>query len=224
MRSKQSRGRGRHAGRRASTRLRAGLVLGVGGLALLAAAGMNGAAARPTRAPTRPTVAQAEFIDRVGHVAQWRHTTVGLPPSLITAMAINETGWGSSELSARANNYFGIKAQVGDGTLGSVEYETREVVDGQAITVRAPFRVYRSLEESVDDLGLFLHANPRYDSLWARSDDPRASARALAQAGYATDPAWSIKLIALIDAFGLEALDPPGWLPDWLHMVSTRPG
>jgi len=224
MRSKHSRGRRRRAGRRASTRLHAGLVFGIGGLALLAAAGLSGATmTRPTLAPARPTVAQAEFIDRVGHVAQWHQTTVGLPPSLITAMAINETGWGSSDLSMRANNYFGIKAEAGDGTVGSVVYETHEVVDGQVVSVRAPFRAYRSLEESVDDLGLFLHANSRYDALWAQSDDPRASAYALARAGYATDPEWSAKLVGLIDAFGLEALDPPAWPPDWLRAFAAGP-
>ena len=210
-----------------SRRLRVQLVLGAGGLALLAAAGLGRAeslssvvAIHPPAVATRPTVEQARFIDRVGRVAQQLHASVGLPPSLVTAMAINETGWGSSELSARANNYFGIKAEVGDGTLGSMLYDTREVVDGRVVVVQARFRMYRSLEESVHDLGLFLHANPRYDAIWPRATDPRATARALAQAGYATDPEWATKLIVLVDGFGLDGLDGPLWLPDWLWQSS----
>jgi flagellum-specific peptidoglycan hydrolase FlgJ len=138
-----------------------------------------------------------------------------LPPSLVTAMAINETGWGSSELSARANNYFGIKADLGDGPDGHVLYDTQEVLDGRVVVVRAEFRAYGSLDESVQDLGAFLHSNSRYDGLWSRAEDPRAAARALATAGYATDPDWSAKLIGLIDTFGLESLDAPVWMPDW---------
>ena len=49
-------------------------------------------------------------------------------------MAINETGWGSSELTRRANNYFGIKADVGEGTAGRVVADTREVVNGRVVT------------------------------------------------------------------------------------------
>jgi len=131
-------------------------------------------------------------------------------------MAINETGWGSSELSARANNYFGIKADTGEGTTGHVLYDTQEVINGRVVVVRAQFRAYASLEDSVRDLGSFLHTNSRYDAIWARADDPRASAKALAQAGYATDPDWGAKLIGLMDSFGLQALDTPVWMPDWL--------
>ncbi|HEY1293131.1 MAG TPA: glucosaminidase domain-containing protein [Chloroflexota bacterium] len=203
------------------------LVLGAGGLTLLAAAGLSRAeslsrviASRPPVVAARPTAEQTRFIERVGRVAQQFHPSVGLPPSLVTAMAINETGWGSSDLCSRANNYFGIKAEVGDGTLGSMLYDTREVVDGRVVVVQAHFRVYRSLEESVDDLGLFLHGNPRYGSIWTRTADPRATALALSRAGYATDPEWAPKLIALIDAFGLDALDGPAWLPDWLWRSS----
>jgi flagellar protein FlgJ len=84
---------------------------------------------------------------------------------------------------------------------------TWEVIDGRRVNVWAHFRVYRSLEESVRDLGLFLHTNPRYDLVWPRADNPRLAARALLGAGYATDPDWADKLIRLIDAYKLDALD-----------------
>ena len=193
-------------------------------MALLAAASVSRVettlstllAARTPLPAARLAPAQASFVGRVGQVARRLQADVGLPPSLITAMAINETGWGSSELSNRVNNYFGIKADVGQGTVGSTVFDTREVIDGRAVVVRAPFRAYRSLDESVQDLGRFLHTNSRYDDVWKRADDPRASALALARAGYATDPEWAPKLIGLIDSFGLDALDGPGWMPDWL--------
>ena len=222
-----TRKRRRSSGRRTSKRLRVQLAVAAGGLTLLVAGGVSRAASlpplvasHPRVAASRPTLEQTRFINRVGKVAQRFQTVVGLPPSLVTAMAINETGWGSSELSTHANNYFGIKAEVGEGTAGRILYDTQEVIDGRVVVVRANFRAYRSLDESVQDLGTFLHQNSRYDSLWARADNPRASAVVLARAGYATDPEWPDKLIGLIDGFGLESLDIPPWLVWFSPLVS----
>ena len=66
----------------------------------------------------------------------------------------------------------------------------------------------------MQDLGAFLRANSRYDAIWAHADDPHASALALAQAGYATDPEWAEKLSRLVDGFDLETLDAPAWVPE----------
>jgi flagellar protein FlgJ len=189
--------------------------LGVGAL-LIAAAALSGWNAPvppwawlrlPAVSTTRLTPAQRQFIADVGGVARVRRAQVGLPPSLVVAMAINESAWGQSALARDARNYFGVKAVVGSGTLGAVEEETEEVVDGRVVRIRAPFRAYRSLDESVVDLGAFLHENDRYAPLWSATDDPRAAARVLLDAGYATDPAWADKLARLIDDLDLERLD-----------------
>ncbi len=161
----------------------------------------------PAASTTRLTPAQREFIDDVGRVARVRRAQVGLPPSLVVAMAINESAWGQSSLARDARNYFGVKAVVGSGTLGAVEEDTEEVVGGRVVRIRAPFRAYRSLDESVVDLGAFLHENDRYARLWWTRNDPRAAARVLLDAGYATDPAWADKLARLIDDLDLERLD-----------------
>ena len=158
------------------------------------------------RAPNLPTALTDEqrlFIGQVGGVARRLRPEVGLPPSLVTAMAINETGWGQSSLSRRAHNYFGIKAPPGQGVVEP----TQEVIEGRWVTVWARFRAYPSLEESVRDLGHFLRANPRYDAVWPTVINPRLTARTLLAAGYATDPDWADKLIRLIDGYNLEALD-----------------
>jgi lysozyme len=158
------------------------------------------------RAPSPPaalTDEQRLFIGQVGGVARRLRPDVGLAPSLVTAMAINETGWGQSSLSRVAHNYFGIKAPPGQGVLEP----TQEVIEGRWVTVWARFRAYDSLEESVRDLGQFLRANPRYDAVWPTAINPRLTARTLLAAGYATDPDWADKLIRLIDGYNLEALD-----------------
>lgn len=122
-------------------------------------------------------------------------------------MAINETGWGSSTLATQANNYFGIKAFSGPGPAGTIDVETTEVEDGETVTVMATFRAYHSLDECVQDLGNFLHANPRYAAVFANPTDPIAMAQAMLAAGYGTDPTWADKLTHIIDTFNLRSLD-----------------
>ncbi len=175
---------------------------------------LGGAAAPPS--PATPalglasvagTAEQRQFIDQVGTLARRYRSEIGLPPSLVVAMAINESGWGRSSLSQEAHNYFGIKAHRGAGPAGVYEKETWEVVDGERVTITAQFRAYHSLEESLRDLGTFLHTNSRYNPVWSVAGDPTAAGRALLAAGYATDPAWADKLIRLVDLYQLRQLD-----------------
>jgi Mannosyl-glycoprotein endo-beta-N-acetylglucosaminidase len=150
---------------------------------------------------------QRAFITDVGAAATRLQSRTGLAPSLVVAIAINETGWGKSVLARDGNNYFGIKALTGPGTAGTLSVDTWEVQDGQTISVRAPFRAYTSLDDSISDLGDFLHASRRFSSVWQQGSDPGAIARAMQQAGYATDPAWPDKLVRIIDRYGLRSLD-----------------
>jgi flagellum-specific peptidoglycan hydrolase FlgJ len=206
-----ARPRGRHRSRRSSDQ-RTGVSLRIAvGLAALGLVGLALFLRGPGEAEPQLKPDQKAFVDEVGGVAQRLRHQVGLPPSLVVAMAINETGWGRSDLAKRARNYFGIKAVVGTGTAGFVLADTREFIDGRWVTVRAPFRAYDSLDESLLDLGAFLRSNERYAALQRGLDGPREAAQALATAGYASDPSWAKKLIELIDAYRLERLDI-GWL------------
>ncbi|QIC05531.1 glucosaminidase domain-containing protein [Brevibacillus sp. 7WMA2] len=47
----------------------------------------------------------------------------GIPASLTIAQGILESGWGASELTVNANNWFGIK---GVGPAGSYERDSSE--------------------------------------------------------------------------------------------------
>ena len=61
--------------------------------------------------------------------------------------------------------------------------------------------------DSFGDHGRFFHQNPRYAAALAARDDPKEFARAINRAGYATDPAYSAKLIGFMDRFNLYAYD-----------------
>ena len=130
---------------------------------------------------------------------------LGVDPRAIVAQAALETGWGSSlpaDASGGSQNYFGIKA--GGGKTGaawqgaSVESNTTEYVAGEAGTEKARFRAYGSLAENVADYVRVLH-QPRYAAALGTGSDVRSFANALQRGGYATDPEYANKLVAIAE-------------------------
>ena len=158
----------------------------------------------PTPVPqqkTKTTAAQQDFIDRVGKAAQ---ANSDILPSLIIAQAIQESGWGKSDLAQKANALFGIKA--GTGWKGKrFDKKTSEHIDGKKVEITAAFRAYGSWEESIADHGAFLRGT-RYKAVQGERDYKKA-ARAVQTAGYATDPNYANSLIKLIEQYGLTAWD-----------------
>src|SRR3954469_13657172 len=165
---------------------------------------------------------RASFLKTAATGAQAGAREFGVPASVTLAQAVLESGWGKFHLGP-ANNYFGIKAfarggrvDVGPIAAGFVVRQTHEVVGGRDVVVSARFRSYRSLGDSMRDHGQFLRANSRYAPAFAFSRDPNGFARAIAKAGYATDPAYADKLIGIMRANDLYRFDggsPPRPVP-----------
>jgi hypothetical protein len=125
-----------------------------------------------------------------------------------TAQAILESDWGRSRLTRQANNLFGIKAPgSASGPAGVVTLTTWEHVGGGEVVVEAPFKAYYTLEQSIDDHGRFFTRNKRYADALSVADDAQAFARAIQDAGYATDPSYASKLIALMNRYDLYRFD-----------------
>ena len=83
---------------------------------------------------------------------------------------------------------------------------TKEFIKGHWVAVPALWRKYPSWQASIDDHAAFLKRNPRYKACFACTT-AQAFAKALSQAGYATDPAYADKVIGLIKQHNLMALD-----------------
>jgi flagellar protein FlgJ len=83
---------------------------------------------------------------------------------------------------------------------------TTEVVRGKAIKVVAKWRVYPTWSACILDRAKFFRDNPRYSKCWAEKTG-EGWARAVAAAGYATDPEYAQKLIATIRARNLARFD-----------------
>lgn len=161
----------------------------------------------PWPAPGTGSLSKHQFIEAAAAAAQEAQRRTGAPASVAIAMAINETGWGTSRLAREAHNYFGIKGRLGEGPAGVVWMTTWEVLGGRNVYLREPFRAYHSPEESFLDFGLFLHANPRYQRALTLTHDPRAFVREIAAAGFATDPDYAAKIIRLMDTYDLYQYD-----------------
>jgi flagellar protein FlgJ len=114
-------------------------------------------------------------------------------PVALLAQAALETGWGNH---APGHNLFGVKA----GTSWSGERFdtlTREVRNGVAQFESAAFRSYRSAADSVRNYAEVLLGSSRYQQARGRGDDIAGFASALQRAGYATDPNYATKLVAV---------------------------
>jgi flagellum-specific peptidoglycan hydrolase FlgJ len=142
------------------------------------------------------------YIDNYKGVAQANMVKYGIPASIILGQAILESGSGTGPLSAQANNHFGIKCHT-DWLGQTVKYDDDAVDEC--------FRKYYNASESFRDHALFLTNRPRYSSLFKlNKTDYRAWAKGLKAAGYATDPQYPTKLIALIERYQLYKYDIGG--------------
>jgi flagellar protein FlgJ len=140
---------------------------------------------------------------------------LGVEPRLLLAQAALETGWGRSmpnEAGASSHNLFGIKAG-GSWNGASVEHATLEHENGVTAPQRASFRAYGSAAESFGDYVNLISTAQRYAGALEHGGDPEAYARGLSESGYATDPKYADKWLAIYNgerlAQALRGIDVP---------------
>ena len=160
----------------------------------------------PTAAPGQGTSAQQAFIGAVAPAAVAAQRKYGVPASVTIAQAIDESGWGQSNLAVNEHNLFGIK---GTGPAGSYQQLAQEYQNGQLVTGMSSFRVYRSAAQSVDDHGKLLATSGYYRRAMAVRGNPNAFAASLTGV-YATDPEYGAKLIRLMQQYDLYRYDSIG--------------
>jgi flagellar protein FlgJ len=69
-----------------------------------------------------------------------------------------------------------------------------------AVREQARFRAYESFQAAFDDFVAFLQGSPRYQQALSVAADSEAFTRELAQAGYATDPNYSSKIMGIVNS------------------------
>lgn len=146
-----------------------------------------------------------EFIAAIVPAARASMRTSGIPASFTIAQAALESSWGSSALAQQARNLFSVKAdRAWHGP--TVDMDSAEWVMGKRVMMPAHWRAYPTWQACLDDRAAFFRANPRYAHCFAERTGG-GWARAVAGAGYATDPAYADKIIAVMNSHGLSQYD-----------------
>ncbi|MGD9592757.1 MAG: flagellar assembly peptidoglycan hydrolase FlgJ [Candidatus Berkiella sp.] len=143
------------------------------------------------------------FLDKLLPHAITAAKMIGIDPKVLLAQSALETGWGKhilhNENGDSSHNLFGVKSDKrweGDSILA----QTLEYADSQAQKIKATFKSYSSYKESFLDY-INLLQNKRYEKALENVHDPKTYLTELHQAGYATDPKYVDKIMAIYEKF-----------------------
>lgn len=154
---------------------------------------------------------RADFVRQLWPHAQQAARQIGVDPHALLAQAALETAWGKAVPCTTQGecsfNLFGIKA--GSQWSGAtVNVPTLEFEDGLPVRKVERFRSYESPADSFRDYARLIRNNPRYEHAVGAGSDVDAFASALQDGGYATDPNYARKIVAV--AHELRALTSGG--------------
>jgi flagellum-specific peptidoglycan hydrolase FlgJ len=151
-------------------------------------------------------MAPSDFIATVAPAAHASMLDTKIPASFVIAEGALESGWGKSQLAIYGHNLFGVKADPAwHGDI--LAMRTREFIKGEWAIVPANWRKYPDWLSCITDHAAFLLTNPRYQPAFAQCGNAEAFTRVVAAAGYATDPDYASKIIAVIRAHTLTRFD-----------------
>lgn len=148
-----------------------------------------------------------DFISKIAPIVQKENQKRGNPlfTSVVIAQACLETAYGKSEIMMKANAIFGIKAfESWKGKTYSAK--TREVYEGNPVTITDKFRAYDSIEESVNDYFNLICKSERYRKALV-SESPKECIEAIKNGGYATDPDYVKLVMNIITNYDLTRYD-----------------
>lgn len=146
-----------------------------------------------------------DFIAALAPAAVQSMKTTKVPASFVIAEGALESAWGESGLYKNALNMFGVKADAAwNGQTYSIQ--TREFLKGTWVVVPAKWRKYPDLAGCVNDHAQFFLTNKRYRNCFAAKNGEEF-AMAVAKAGYATDPQYAQKIIAIMRQHNLSQYD-----------------
>jgi len=180
------------------------VLTGIAGAGPQAPVGATYGRNQPSTTQVPDTATQQAFISEVAPGAVAAQRRYGIPAAVTIAQAIDESGWGQSQLATADHNLFGIK---GTGPAGTSVRPTQEYLDGSWVATTASFRVYHSVAQSIADHSKLLATGESYQQAMANHQSPDAFANDLTGV-YATDPSYGSSLIAIMRLYNLYRYDP----------------
>ena len=176
----------------------------------------------PTPAPGNEftSLSDADAVEKIGKLCTTDMAQSGILASISAAQFILESGYGRSELAVNANNYFGMKTQLSNNnwsgsTWDGVSVYTKETkeedANGNSYTVKADFRKYATIGESISDHSAYLNGAKRgsilrYQGLKGCTDYTTA-AKIIKNGGYATSVNYVAMLCDIIKRWNLTKFD-----------------
>lgn len=142
--------------------------------------------------------ATQNYIDENKDLAVELMNNYHVPASIILAVAIHESGSGTSKIARYLNNHFGIK-----GSNSSTK-------------INSAYKGYDEVKDSYQDFINILQSRPKFAILFDKySDyDYRSWAYGIQRGGYAASKTWASQVIQLIKYYNLYLLDnrPEGYI------------
>lgn len=157
----------------------------------------------------------ADFVAAVRPHAERAARKLGIAPDVLIAQAALESGWGRGQIAHADGrpsfNLFGIKATAG-WRGDRVTVSTLEFVNGVPERRREQFRAYADLEAAFTDYVKVVGGQSRYAGA-LEAGTGEGYLRGLQSGGYATDPRYADKILAILRR----------GLPGGVYQVSAPP-
>lgn len=143
-----------------------------------------------------------DYVRKVMPYAKEAAAKLGVDPCILVAQSALETGWGkyvlTNEHGESSHNVFNIKATA-SWQDKKVAHQTLEFNNGVVYREAAEFRAYDSIQSSFEDYALFIGENGRYKNALEKANNNHDYVNELQRAGYATDPEYARKILAVAD-------------------------
>ncbi len=160
--------------------------------------GINTSESQRTRASLSNS--PQDFVEKLIPLAKKAAEKIGVDHLLLVAQSALETGWGkhivADEKGDNSFNLFNIK-KGSDWNKGTAQQNTVEYDRGVVTLEKAEFRMYSGVTESFDDYVDFVLGKDRYKNAVDNAADSEHYIKALKDAGYATDPQYSDKVLSV---------------------------
>lgn len=138
------------------------------------------------------------YVDKYLKTALAEQSLYGIPASITLAQGIVESNSGTSSLSVKCNNHFGMKWRRGRKEKYAIYHDD---------SPKDKFVVYKSAWYSFRDHSKLL-MNDRYNHLFKlKCNDYKGWARGLKKCGYATNKSYDKILISVIERYKLNKFD-----------------
>lgn len=160
------------------------------------------------------TAAEMAALKAVVPAAQGAQRKYGVPAAVTLAQWIFESssptkGWGQSQLSLIAKNYFGIKCRQTAVPASYIEFPTPEYENGERQIVEALFEKYPDEASSFEAHARLLAMSGRYHFAMLHTASSDDFAACLQTAGYSTNPRYAAELQQAMRDYDLYQYNVP---------------